>query len=500
MKDEQKLAFRRLVTALENRDHVLRAGLSGMSWDQAEVPVRGDLAALHEHLKAHNVGEIRFPIGLMTSALLSLLKILAAPAGTYASFDHLISRLDAAGVGTVPILPMQATSERPAQPPPPPPKPPVPPPVRAVERRPAPIKSAVDDDGRLADLGPDALTEAKVGMMHFVTTESKALTPMDLLISQLAAEQDEARAMDLLNQLISAADHAASSQDWVTLLRGAFGLVQLEARGGPAVEHRGYGITLRRVLPRSTLERLVRMVARGEQRAEAVVVLKRMGADGTEVLLKHLAESEDIGERRQYYNALKDMTEGTSLLIHMLSHDQWFVVRNVVELCAELKLEPAVPALTKLMAHDEERVRKAAAAALGRIGGSAAAEGLRKAFNDPSPAVRMHAAQELDGRRAKGMAMTLAVAAEEEQKSDVQREMYLALGRIGSVEAIQALLKVAEPVKGFFRRKPSARRLAAVAGLHAAGPSGANALKTLLSDDDKQVRAAVEKALGTLWA
>jgi HEAT repeat protein len=96
--------------------------------------------------------------------------------------------------------------------------------------------------------------------------------------------------------------------------------------------------------------------------------------------------------------------------------------------------------------------------------------------------------------------MSLAVAAEEESRPDVQREMYLALGRIGSAEAIQALVKAAEPGKrSFLRRKPVAVRLAAVQGMHAAGPSAANALKDLLTDAEPQVRDAVERALQTLW-
>ena len=68
-----------------------------------------------------------------------------------------------------------------------------------------------------------------------------------------------------------------------------------------------------------------------------------------------------------------------------------------------------------------------------------------------------------------------------------------------AVEAIKALSRAAEPGGRLFRRKPTALRLAAVAGLHAAGPSGSAALKDLLGDDDRDVREVVEKALATLW-
>ena len=96
--------------------------------------------------------------------------------------------------------------------------------------------------------------------------------------------------------------------------------------------------------------------------------------------------------------------------------------------------------------------------------------------------------------------MSLAVAADGESRPEIQREMHLALGRIGSAEAIQALVKAAEPGKrSFLRRKPVSVRLSAVQGLHIAGPTAANALKDLLSDEELEVRDAVQKALQTLW-
>jgi HEAT repeat protein len=499
-KEELKLAFQRVVSALGNRDHVLRVAESGIAWDRIEVPVgRGELAALHEHLKAHGIGEIRLPAGLMTSALLSLLRIIAAPAGTYGSFDHLVARLDATGVGMVPVLPLESQAGAGPAPREAAARPGASLPDAARPRPERPPPPAEEDDGRLQALGPDALTEAKVGLMHFATLQTQAVSPMDQLVHRLEQEADEATALDLLNQLVTAGEMAARRSDWVELLKAVHALVRLEAQGGPAAERRGYGIALRRMLPRSVLERFARLVTQGSHKAEAVAVLRRMGADGTEVLLKYLAESDDLGERRAYYSALKEMTEGTTLLVHMLSHDQWFVVRNAADLCGDLGLEQAVPALGKLIQHHDERVRRAAASALARIGGAGAAEALRRAFKDPAPAVRLQAAQDLDGRRAKGLAMSLAVAAVEESRPDVQREMFLALGRIGSVEAIQALLKAAEPSRGLFKRKPREIRLAAVAGLHAAGPSAANALKTLLEDEDREVRGAVQQALQTLW-
>jgi hypothetical protein len=487
-RDEQKVAFKRFAANLPVANHVLRLVPTGFVWDQVEVPSgRGELAALHDHLKAQGVGEVRLPVGLMTSTLASVVRILAAPAGTYGSFAHLVARLDAAGCGVVPVLPLpppSAASDGVNTPP-------------ADSRgRPRP---GIDDEGHVTALGLDALTEAKVGMMHFASLQPHTISPTSELVNRLANAAAGAPTTEVLNQLLTAGELATKQAEWKELLRAAHGLVALEKKAGKDGENRGYGIALRRLLPRSALERIANLAAHGNMKTEASAVLRRLGADGSEVLLTLLANSEDMVERRAYFSVLKEMTEAGPLLVHMLSHDQWFVVRNVADLCGELREERAVVALAKQMTHDDERVRRAVAGALAKIGGTGAVEPLRRALHDPASAVRLQAAQDLDGRYNKNLAMSLAVAAEEELKPDVQKEMYLALGRIASAEAIQALQKAAEPGGKLFRRKPVAVRLAAIHGLHAAGPSATNALKGMLDDEEPAVREAVERALRTLW-
>jgi HEAT repeat protein len=253
------------------------------------------------------------------------------------------------------------------------------------------------------------------------------------------------------------------------------------------------------MLPRTSLDRVARLAARGTQRAEATAVLRRMGADGTEVLLSHMVGCEEAGERAAYFNALKEMNEGGELLLNMLTHDQWYVLRNVAVLCGELSLEKAVHPLARLVGHEDERVRRAAAGALARIGGMAAFDPLKRALADSAAGVRLDVAKHLDGRKNRALGLTLAVAADQEKVHDVQAEMFLALGRIGTTEALTALRKAAEQGGRLLRRRPAAARIAAVAGLHAAGPAAAGQLKDLVDDADEQVRAAVQKALQTLW-
>ncbi|HSE66878.1 MAG TPA: HEAT repeat domain-containing protein [Gemmatimonadales bacterium] len=475
--EEQRAAFREFAEGLDARDLTVTLTERGFLVGSDEVPFGSvPIDALHRQLAAIGVGGFRLPAGLTRPALLTLFRAISVPPGTYGSFDHLMARLDAAGSGAVQVSPIdQDLAKKPRDP------------------------KAKEDDGTLEELGPDALSEAQVGLMHFATLQPHSINPVQDTVTRLESEKSSQGTSDLLNELVASAELAVRQKEWPTLLRAAHSLIQLESKGGDRAEHRGYGIALRRMLPRSALERLARMVSSGPHRTEAVAVMRRMGADATEVLLHEMATAEDASDRRAYFNALKEMTEGTNLVVHMLSHDDWFVVRNVADLAGELRIENAVPQLAKQVDHADERVRKAVAGALAKIGGSPAAEALRHALKDSSPGVRLQAVANLDGRKTQGLAASLAIAAEDESKPDVQREMYLALGRIGSQDAIAALQKAAEPGRRLFRRKSTAARLAAIEGLHLAGPSAANAIKGFLEDEDPEVRAAAEKALSTMW-
>ena len=97
------------------------------------------------------------------------------------------------------------------------------------------------------------------------------------------------------------------------------------------------------------------------------------------------------------------------------------------------------------------------------------------------------------------MAMVLVTAAESEEEPDVTAEYYRALGRIGTPDAVQALVEVAQSKGGLLSgRKAVPRRKAAVEGLGLAGTDAAKAaLKELAKDKDREVRDAARIALDT---
>ena len=509
--DEQRAAFRLMVASMESLGLVVTVDRDGIWFNETTLPANyPGTHGLHRLLWAHHVGEIRIPPAVAYSALLALVRVLAAPEETYADVNHLVARLDATGGGTIQVAPPKLGAGPPPPPPPvaevappaptPPPPPPAapPPPAPAPQvGRPTPGPRSQGDEA-LGELGPDAMSEQKVGIMHFLTLDRKAVTGLDQVIQQLEAASPKEDVTDLLNELVIAGDRATRERDYEGLLRAATSLIAMEAKGGPAAEHRSYGIALRRMLPRSAIEPLAKLAVAGSHRAQAIAILQRMGADATEVLLHQLATATSASERRGYFNALTQMTEGTGLLVHMLTHDDWFVVRNAAELCGEIRLEAAVPELIKRVRHEDERVRRSVAGALARIGTPAVVEPLRQALKDPSPLVRLEVVQGIEGRGLRALAMALAVAAEEESKPDVYSEMLKALGRIGTAEAVQVISKAAEPGGKILKRKPLAVRLAAVHALGLAGAPAVSYLRHLLQDDSAEVRAAAQRALAAM--
>jgi HEAT repeat protein len=320
------------------------------------------------------------------------------------------------------------------------------------------------------------------------------------LLAELERNRTAPMVGDVLAGLVQHAETAVKQKRSAQLLGVIAGIIKVE-RGVPEASgvRRQYGIALRRIYSKAVLDLLAHLLGEPEYRADAVAALQRGGADAVEVLLDRLVAAPTVAERRGAFDALRQMTEGTEQLVHMLDHKEWFVVRNVAELLGELGMEDAVPALARRLDHPDERVRKAVALALAKIGTRSVAEPLHRALRDPAVDVRMQVALGIGGRKSLALAMPLVVAMEEEKDEGVVRELILALGRIGSPDAVQALIKCAQPAGRIFGRKPAALRLAAVEGLRLAGtPAAHGTLEGLADDGDRQVRAAARAAVAQL--
>lgn len=456
----QKAALRQLTSllglgaaVLELRDGALLAG------GRPVGPGLPGIRTLTQQMDAHGVARIALAQRASPADLLTLLRALAVNLGGYRDGGGVAERLRDAGASSVTVQTIVIHADAAAREAPNPAAPPLP----VISDPPAdPLEAAL---ARLdADFyGPGVLDRA----------------------SAVAAEIGAALAAERTAAAVGA------------LAR----LVRLEAGLAEGSPRRSLGIVLKRLLAGAALERVMDALFLPDRRADAAVVLERAGREATERLVERMGAADAVHERRAYFDVLRGLGSGLRAALHLLAHEDWRVARNVAELMGEARVEEAVPGLGRLMRHPEGRVRRAAAVALARIGTPGTADHLRRALRGGDSEVRALVAGALSGRRSGALAMPLALAAEQEGDPALQREYYLALGRIGTADALQILLRAAAPGGRFFGRKPAGPRLAAIEGLRVArDPAAEEALQELAGDRDPAVREAARAALGGLPA
>ncbi len=508
-RDDQKAEFRALLGLLQDAAVSLRA--AGGRLEINGIPCEGEgLTGLVQRLDLHGIGEIALPAAPPPPQLFQLFRALADQPGT----DDIPSRLAATGVDRIRVtLASPEAAEPPSSP---------------------PVASSQDIESHEAIIPRASRPTGTDGILRGEPWRDTKSVPIDG-VPLVSHDPPPPPAADALPGTVRPASPqpatppAPSAPSAPRVSRADVGARRPSADpppsppGPPAppapappgvisaivrVEEsvpeasgmrRQYAIALRRVYTKSALDALVYLLPEPKYRADAVAALRRGGAGAVEVLMDRLVAAPTMDERRSAFDALRHMTEGTDQLVHALEHREWFVVRNVAELIGELGIEAAVPALARHLEHEDERVRKAVALALAKIGTRAAVEPLRRALHDPSPEVRMQVALGIGGQKSAALAMPLVVAMDEEKDEGVLRELILALGRIASPDAVQALIKCSQPAGRIFGRKSASLRLAAVEGLRlAATPAARGTLDGLADDGDKQVRAAARAAVSEL--
>ncbi|HEV8509037.1 MAG TPA: HEAT repeat domain-containing protein [Gemmatimonadales bacterium] len=477
-KEEQKAQFRALAGLLKVEGMTLAAQNGRLAVNG--TPLDGD--SLLQRLEFHAVKEITIPADPPLAETFELLRLLAEQPGE----EDIDSRLRASGASriTVAIQPFIVETPPRAD-------------LGANGVTSGPLRGVPKEPPEGGDV-PAIVRESTAEGAAFSPATAAKRPPREL-IAQLQEKPAGPHAGELLAVLGRQLETAMKNHRIAQALAIVVGVLQAEQQVSDATRRRQYSIALKRMYSKALLEAIAELANVPGERDDALLVLRRAGEDGVEVLLDLLVAAPTIEERRGIFMALTGMKEGTDQLVHMLGHHQWFVVRNVAELAGELALEDAVPALAQQLDHDDERVRKAVALALAKIGSTGAAEPLRRALRDKSPEVRIQAALGVGGRRSSALAMPLVVAMEEEEDEGVERELMLALGRIGSPAAVQALIKFAQPGGRLFGRKPAALRATAVEALRlAATPAAIGTLEGLTDDGDKQVRTAAQSALADL--
>lgn len=462
--EHQRGLLRHLRVSLGDRPVRLQADGEALRIDDTPLALDTPGASLVAgQLQLHEIGAITLSPDVSDEDLLRLGGVLAAFPGTYSSYADVEAALGSTA-GRIGLTKVSGQFQ---------------------------VLGESDADGA-GSLLANAPPGDSLQRFHGTELDPSRAGASDMIEAPTGGNQPEDR--PAVDTLLRQGWEAVDRQDWNSLLDAAVQIVDAENEGSFNLAGSIHRIEFKRLMSRRHLAMIARLT-HGDRKQEAVTVLRRFGLDAAEVLMELLVESLNMSERRGYYSALIQMNEGTTVIVEHLNHPQWYVVRNAADLCGELALPDAVVALAKQVRHPDERVRKSVAEALGKISTPSAIEALAKMLADGAPAVRLQAVAHLNGRRVRGMTHPISELLHREEDASVQHEALLALGRIGSPEAIAVLGDWASSGSKAFRKRTVPSRLTAIKALGLSGPAAMDALGQLERDPAHDVRQAATTAL-----
>ncbi|QJR36247.1 HEAT repeat domain-containing protein [Gemmatimonas groenlandica] len=366
-----------------------------------------------------------------------------------------------------------------------------------------PLQQGADPMPRFTPSSSAVIDDSGIG-----TSTAGGSAVANALTRLAAARTDEAAlaAGDLLVELIDGAEFRGDALTIESIARAT--MQHVHTVGGSGGRLGGERI-MRRLLHRASLKLLATRVPYTPERTITLELMARAGDAAVEVLVQELMSSQESQARRAYFDSIVALDLNATLLFDLVRDNRWFVVRNAVALLGEMGVEQADVAMLPLLTHDDDRIRIAAARALMRLGTAKAMHGLHGVIEDQHPEVRRIAAAAyglpgLGGGGVRPPAARLAAALDKERDEDVALEMLASLGKLGSADAIQRLLRIAQPAAA---AEPGERqinrdawiRIAALEALvRARGYAVMGAIDSLAGDADPEVAAAVVRLRATI--
>jgi len=202
--------------------------------------------------------------------------------------------------------------------------------------------------------------------------------------------------------------------------------------------------------------------------------LALLGPVAAEPLVEQLSKEPDRVRRGRLMEALRACGNGAEApLMGSLKSKKWFVVRNALNVLAEVGTADRVGELEPFLAFGDARVRLTAVRTLGRIGGRAAENALTRLLQGQEADLQYEALFILDELKARHSVPAMldylkAGRGRNRPDQDKVREKTLeVIGHLGSASAVPVLVDLLTWHKGFFRatREPLPARIAALRAL-----------------------------------
>lgn len=299
-----------------------------------------------------------------------------------------------------------------------------------------------------------------------------------------------------LRDHIDAVGSAVSDKDWHRVTEAGVALVDYADQ--PGERRRVRLIAARRVLDRPVLDQLLEhALRRAEDQPAVAQLLSRIGPEGHEVMVHGIADSESLAARRFLHDRLAETPDALPLLLPLLQRGKPHQVRHAAGLLGRLAEVQAVPALAAVARHSDEATRSEVLRALAIFEEPMARSALSDALSHESPATRIAAAAAIGMAGRVSLSPALMTALSGEKDPSVRRALATAAARIGTVEAMEELVRTALARKRLLGRgEPVEMRLDIVAGLAAANtPESRRCLDRIAREADRKVGEAADQAL-----
>jgi hypothetical protein len=461
--EAQKQALREMVAELADASVTLSVQSLRLTADDTQIPDEG--IGVHElavRMLAHGSTRFFIPQATPPAELLALARLMAEDASPRSSVEMVRQRLEEASVqGIVADVVAPSTGE-----------------FTAFSEREGEATGMIAAPSRAMPAAP---------------TSRELLGLLDKA-RRVKTSRELSRVFD---EVIAASRAAFHRGDPDTMVDAAHAILSMEKYSGQAELKPHFDNTLRRLLTPAVLKAVVQLIPRQPERYHVYLdLLERAGEMGAEAVLAQLGGATSIAERRVFYDVLGKLDYAVTVLLRKLTDDRWYIVRNAVELLGTLGDVTVEPHLAQALAHPDERVRRAAALALAKLGTPSAQRDLYHAMGKVADPVRHVAATAIVTREGERAVSQLLEALERGGDDDAQKAIVMALGRVGTPEAVEALVRMAQDSgKLFGRRRSVAVRVAAIQALGETRTDAAReALRELTHDREKQVRGAA------IWA